>query len=212
MPRLPKAKDGTPLTNHGLKVDFSFWSAKKTTRWKLQRRLFVKDPWAILLEAAYRHEPALPKPKADECLSYLEQAEEYFNAAMQGRALGVKPVRLYYSLLNLAKCLILVRNPTLDMAQARHGLVATPKGRATLGDQFSVKKSGKYVNIFDKLMIALEGGTGASFKRSRSVIYCLRFCRVIDSGRMRAKRRSVSWQSTQLSVTQIRPKNQRGYD
>lgn len=124
----------------------------------------VKDPWAILLEAVYRHEPALPKPKAGECLSYLEQAEEYFNAAMQGRALGVKPVLLYYSLLNPAKCLILVRNPTLDMAQARHGLVATPKGRATLGDEILVKKSGKYVNIFDKLMIALEGGAGASFK------------------------------------------------
>jgi hypothetical protein len=47
----------------------------------------------------------------------LEQAEEYFKAASQGGVLRVKPVLLYYSLLNLAKCVILVRNPTLDMAR-----------------------------------------------------------------------------------------------
>jgi hypothetical protein len=162
MPKLPQAKSGTPLRFQGLNVDYSFWPAKKTTRWKLQPRLFVKDPWAILFEAVYRHKPALADTKVQECLSYLEQAEDYFKAAQQGNVVRVKPVLLYYSLLNLAKCVILVRNPTLDMARARHGLVTAPQAKSTLGDRISVKNSARFVNVFDKLMIALEGGTTAS--------------------------------------------------
>lgn len=39
-------------------MEYSFWSATKTKRWTLQRRLYAKDPWAILFEAVYRHKPA----------------------------------------------------------------------------------------------------------------------------------------------------------
>ena len=44
-----------------------------------------------------------PRPRTDEALSYLDWAEEYFNAGTRSR-MGVKPVLLYYSVLNLAKC------------------------------------------------------------------------------------------------------------
>ena len=84
----------------------------------------MKDPWAILFEAVYRSN--LAKPKVSEALSYLDQAEDYFNAGSQGWRLNVKLVLLYYSMLNLAKCLLIVRSPTLDMTQARHGLSAAP--------------------------------------------------------------------------------------
>jgi hypothetical protein len=95
-------------------------------------------------------------------LSYLGQAEEYFNAAAQLERMDVKPVLLYYSLMNLAKCLIAVRNPALEMSLARHGLSAKPKGRAILGDRITVKKSLTYVNVFEELMKATEAH-GAAF-------------------------------------------------
>jgi len=70
----------------------------------------------------------------------------------------VKPVLVYYSMLNLAKCLLKIRTPTLDMSQARHGLTVRHKvGWAVLGDRISVKSSTSYINVFDDLMRALEG-------------------------------------------------------
>ncbi len=107
MARPMLARDGERLRVNGLEVTYSLWPARRTTRWKLQRRLYVKDPWAILFEAVYRSK--LPKRKIREALSYLEQAEDYFNAGSQGWRLNVKPVLLYYSMLNLAKCLLMLR-------------------------------------------------------------------------------------------------------
>ena len=140
-----------------LTVPYSFWPARKTTRWRLQRRLYVRDPWAILIEAVYRSE-GLSRRDKDEALAYIEQAEEYFNAGTQGGRRSVKPLLLYYSMLNLAKCFIKTRKPSLDMSRARHGLSVEHKGEwAVLGDIISVKSSTKYVNVFEELMRALEG-------------------------------------------------------
>ena len=111
----------------------------------------------MLNEAVYRAKGCKGKNR-EEALAYIEQAEEYFNAGTEGKRPAVKPVLLYYSMLNLAKCLIKVREPTLDMAQARHGLTARHSGGwAILGDRISVKGSTIYVNIFEQLMQKLEG-------------------------------------------------------
>jgi hypothetical protein len=155
MARLRTERQGKSLRVGGLAVSYSLWPARKTTRWKLQRRLYVRDPWAILFEAVYRSK--LPKVRINETLSYLEQAEDYFNAGNQGWRLNVKPVLLYYSMLNLAKSILVVRNSSLDMAQARHGLVAVPQGRAILGDLISLRTSQRYVNVFSELIQSLEG-------------------------------------------------------
>ncbi len=155
MPRLRQAREGEPLRARGLEVGYSLWPAQKTKRWALQRLLYVKDPWAILFEAVYRSK--IPKAKVHDALAYLDQAEDYFNAGSQGWRLNVKPVLLYYSMLNLAKCLLIVRNPSLDMARARHGLVATLQRNAILGDRICVKSSANYVNVFGELMRTLEG-------------------------------------------------------
>jgi hypothetical protein len=159
MAKLKGARKGEPLRVRDLTVPYSFWPARKSTRWKLQRRLYVRDPWAILNEAVYRSKGVKHKDR-DEALAYIEQAEEYFNAGTQGERPAVKPVLLYYSMLNLAKCLIKIRAPELDMSQARHGLsVKHGPGWAILGDQVSVKSSTKFVNIFGELMKSLEGAS-----------------------------------------------------
>jgi hypothetical protein len=138
-------------------VPYSFWPARKTTRWKLQRRLYVRDPWAVLNEAVYRTKGCKGRNR-DEALAYIEQAEEYFNAGIEGKRRAVKPLLLYYSMMNLAKCLIKVRNPALDMSRAYHGLsVRHSAGWAVLGDRVSVKSSNKSVNVFERLMKELEG-------------------------------------------------------
>jgi hypothetical protein len=156
MGRLQALRIGEPLRVREQTVGYSFWPARKTTRWKLQRRLYVRDPWAILNEAVYRSKGLTVKDR-DEALSYIEQAEEYFNGGVQGGR-SVKPVLLYYSMLNLAKCLIKTRKPALDMSQARHGLTVTHRGDwAVLGDKVSAKSSSRYVNVFEELMRELEG-------------------------------------------------------
>ncbi len=134
MPRLRPGRTGKPIATSGIVVPFSFWPAKQGTRWKLQRRLYVKEPWATLFEAVYRSR--IPKSRVTEALSYLDQSEEYFNAGTQaGGRMSVKPVLLYYSVLNLAKSLLAVRKPNLDLSHAYHGISAARTGQwALLGD------------------------------------------------------------------------------
>src|SRR5712692_1244320 len=99
MARLQRAREGEPLRVRGLAVPYSFWPARKTTRWKMQRRLYVRDPWAVLNEAVYRAEGCKGKNR-EAALAYIEQAEEYFNTGTEGKRPAVKPVLLYYSMLN----------------------------------------------------------------------------------------------------------------
>jgi hypothetical protein len=157
MARLRASSIGEPLTTNGIVVPFSFWPAKLARRWKLQRRLYVRDPWATLFKAVYRSDTL--KRRVDEALSYLDQAEEYFNAGTQiGGRISVKPVLLYYSVLNLAKCLLAVRMPSLDLSHAYHGVSASRIGkRAILGDEIKVKTSSTSVNVFGEAMKLLEG-------------------------------------------------------
>jgi len=159
MAKLKSPRPGERLRVRGLAVPYSFWPARKTTRWKMQRRLYVRDPWAILNEAVYRTKGCKGKDR-DEALAYIEQAEEYFNAGIEGKRPAVKPVLLYYSMLNLAKCLIKVRNPSLDMSHAFHGLsVSHATGWAVLGDRVAVKSSTANVNVFERLLKQLEGSS-----------------------------------------------------
>ena len=155
MPHAPKT--GEEITTNNALIPFSFWPAIRSTRWALQRRLYVRDPWATLFEAVYRS--PISKTRTDEALSYLDQAEEFYNAGTQvGGRMSVRPLLLYYSILNLSKCLIAVRNPTLDLSHARHGLTATrPRPRAILGDEIGIRTSSNYVNIFSELMTILDG-------------------------------------------------------
>lgn len=157
MPRLRIPKDGEEITTSNAVIPFSFWPAIRSTRWALQRRLYVRDPWATLFEAVYR--APVSKARTDEALSYLDQAEEFYKAGTQvGGRMSVRPLLLYYSILNLSKCLIAVRNPSLDLSHARHGLTATrPRPRAILGDEVGIRTSPSHVNIFSELMTILDG-------------------------------------------------------
>ena len=142
----------------GSRIPYSFWPAKLGKRWTLQRRLYVKNPWATLCEAVYRAH--IPEKRSQEALSYLDQAEEYFIAGTQSESvIRVKPAfLLYYSVLNLSKCMLAVSLPGLDLSSAQHGLSATHTGgRATSGDEIKVKTSATRVNIFGEAIKLLNG-------------------------------------------------------
>ncbi len=157
MSNLQAPRKGERITSTGIVLPYSFWPARFGKRWTLQRRLYVKDPWATLSEAVYRSKAA--KPRIREALSYLAQAEEYFNAGTQsGLRIDVKPVLLYYSVLNLAKSLLAIRVPTLDLSHAYHGLTAVRTGKwALLGDEIKVITSATKVNVFAEVMRLLNG-------------------------------------------------------
>ena len=157
MAKLRSPREGEPLSTNGSLIPFSFWPARRSTRWAVQRRLYVKDPWATLFEAVYRSD--IHQRRITEALSYLDQAEAYFAAGTEvGGRISVKPLLLYYSVLNLAKCMIAARAPELDLSQAFHGLIATrAHKRAILGDQVKIKTSETKVNIFGELMTRLDG-------------------------------------------------------
>jgi hypothetical protein len=157
MPRLRSQREGEELTTNGKLIPFSFWPATRSTRWALQRRLYVRDPWATLFEAVYRS--TIPKRRIDEALSYLDQAEEFYTAGTQvGGRMSVKPLLLYYAILNLSKCMIAVRKTGLDLSHAQHGLTATrPHPRAILGDAVGIRTTPPRVNIFSELMTILDG-------------------------------------------------------
>jgi hypothetical protein len=157
MPRPKPPRQGEPLSTNGILVPYSFWPTLHTTRWKLQRRLYVRDPWATLNEAVYRAE--IRKSRIKEALSYIEQAEEYFYVGTQtSTGISVKPILLYYSLMNLAKSMLAVRNPGIDLSHAYHGLSATRKGEwAILGDGIRVQSSPNRVNVFGAMFQLLHG-------------------------------------------------------
>lgn len=157
MPRPRVQRSGEELPTKGAIIPYSFWPAVRSKRWALQRRLYVKDPWATLFEAVYRSE--IPGPRTHEALSYLNQAESYYNAGTEARGrMSVRPLLLYYSIMNLAKCMIAARNTGLDLSHARHGLTAIrPKPRAILGDEIGIKTSHTNVNVFSELMTIVDG-------------------------------------------------------
>ena len=154
-PRLQRS--GEELSTKGATIPYSFWPAIRSKRWALQRRLYVKDPWATLFEAVYRSD--ISEARNREALSYLDQAEAYYNAGTEARGrMSVRPLLLYYSIMNLAKCMIAARNPALDLSHAYHGLTATrPKPRAMLGDVIGIKTSHTNVNVFSELMTIIDG-------------------------------------------------------
>ena len=98
---------------------FSFFPTYQgTTREGVHSTLFVTDPWNII-----RHnvEKILDVPTKIQALAFMRQARDFFNAAQDSDVNAAKPLLLYYSFLNIAKCLIAKKNGS-PLGAVRHGL------------------------------------------------------------------------------------------
>ena len=83
-----------------------------------QPRVVTSDVWAFLRHKAVS---SLPKEKQKEAVAFIEQAFEFFEAAANPR-IGSRPLLYYYSFLNLAKVLLLIRKVRLPL-KLGHGIL-----------------------------------------------------------------------------------------
>jgi hypothetical protein len=130
--RQAKFRNGDLLRDRRETVAYGRNTVTRTgSRFTLQHRLFVNDPWELIAEAIAR---ALPAGRMrDVTQSFRRQAEDYFQAATVGRELAVRPVLLYYAFLNLAKAYAVVKgNHQLTTKKAYHGIssFSPPSGTA----------------------------------------------------------------------------------
>jgi hypothetical protein len=118
--KLPNPRVGVPVNVSGRAIGFSLWPLQKAPGgYALSRKLFVSDPWPVMRHAILE---VGQRSARDAGLAFLEQAQDFFGAATRAHTSASKPLLLYYSFLNLAKALVLVRTPALDLDRAKHGL------------------------------------------------------------------------------------------
>jgi YaaC-like Protein len=144
-------------------ISFSFWPmGRSTRRYGLRPHVFATDPWTIISSSVQHRCPAGVRQTA---LAFIEQAEDFFRAAMNANAHAAKPLLLYYCFMNVAKAYILTVGQRNNVDRARHGLSEQlgPGGKE-LSDAFleAFAATPNSVNVFDELQIALTGhGLGA---------------------------------------------------
>lgn len=80
--------------------------------------LFATEPWNIIQHNLEKLRDANARRQA---LAFLVQSRDFFTAAQNSDVSAAKPLLLYYSFLNLAKCLTVRRNGAA-LGVVRHGL------------------------------------------------------------------------------------------
>lgn len=117
---LPAASDGEDVVVRQKRVPFSFWPTYKFSRREgLQWTLFVSDPWFQIETTLKNMED---KGAYDEAYAFLIQARDFYRAATNSDISAAKPLLLYYSFLNLAKCLATYRADSNLGANVKHGI------------------------------------------------------------------------------------------
>jgi hypothetical protein len=149
-----------------------------------QPRIVTADVWAFLRYAAASR---LAREDERAAVAFIEQAFEFFEAAANPR-IGSRPLLYYYSFLNLAKVLLLIRRVKLSVAP-KHGL-SDPKENVRKRLQLSgqgvrfLKAGRDHSELFPEFAKAL--GTEIKSVREMKVIALLRqipgihrtFCKV----------------------------------
>ena len=98
---------------------FSFYPTYQgATREGLHSTLFATQPWNII---GHELEKIADANAQRQALAYSNQARDFFSAAQSSDVDAAKPLLLYYSFLNLAKCLVVKKRGTA-LGEVRHGL------------------------------------------------------------------------------------------
>lgn len=117
--KLQDARAGEVVHIRQRPASFSFFPTYQgSKREKLHSTLFATEPWHIV-----RHElEKIGDPTAQrQALAFLAQARDFFTAAESSDVSAAKPLLLYYSFLNLAKCLV-VKKRGAALGTVNHGL------------------------------------------------------------------------------------------
>lgn len=129
MSQLPWAREGESLEINGDKPPFSLWLVAGAPKPKLQYRIFSADPWPVIADAI---EHRCPKNLKEVAFAFQDQAEDFYQSALDGR-IHAKPLLIYYGMLNLAKSLILTENIAPKDYRPHHGLSEDAKLREIQG-------------------------------------------------------------------------------
>ncbi|MBR7653467.1 hypothetical protein KCX83_14175 [Brucella oryzae] len=100
-------------------VAFSFFPTYQgAKREGLHSTLFATQPWNII---GHELEKIIDPTARRQALAFSNQARDFFTAAQSSDINAAKPLLLYYSFLNLAKCLVVKKHGTA-LNVVKHGL------------------------------------------------------------------------------------------
>lgn len=155
----PAARAGKTLKVKGRPIPFSIYPVKKTTRrFGLQSKVFATSPWGVMKQVI---ENDLVGPAKEQAVSFLEQAQNFYDIAATSHLSPTKPLLFYYSFLNLTKALVLVKKIQTSYGRAMHGLSeSTTAGGAEFHDSvITVMWNGTNPRLFNDLKQAITGKT-----------------------------------------------------
>ena len=140
-------------------MPFSIYPVARTTRrFGLHSRIFASSPWAVMTQVV---ENSLNGDPHDQARAFLSQAKNFYDIAQSSHLSPTKPLLFYYSFLNLAKSLALVKGVETGYEKAVHGLSEkTPQGSNEFLDSEIVvqwRHSNPSPRIYNDLKRALGG-------------------------------------------------------
>ena len=120
--RVQQPRSGKVVHIKGRPVAFSFFPTYKgKKREGLHSTLFATDPWNIIHRRIEEHKDASVRKQS---LAFQAQARDFFVAAQNSDISAAKPLLLYYSFLNLAKCFSVWKKSSI-LERVKHGLSET---------------------------------------------------------------------------------------
>ena len=112
--RYRRRRDGQSVTVRGMIVPYTFWPDSYVDH----GRVITSDPWRCL--SVHIHQNVATTSKKNRALAFLEQAEDFYQAAASPR-IGSRPLLHYYSFMNLVKAFLVVKKG-LKLERSIHGL------------------------------------------------------------------------------------------
>jgi hypothetical protein len=145
----PSERVGSSLRISGQRINFSPWPTKRGGRgYVLQPEVLSNAPWDVI-EYAIKGKYGSRSSNRKVCLSFLEQAKAFYFAS-ETYDEAARPLLLYYSFLNLAKCFIQYTGTQPDLDNAQHGLWERRGKRAFFGSTVhAARTSTRNKNVFD---------------------------------------------------------------
>lgn len=117
--RLFDARVGEPVQISRRPVPFSFFPTYKRRRDGVSSTLFVTNPWNIIRSSI---ENISNSSAQEQSIVFFDQAHDFFIAAKNADVSAAKPLLLYYSFLNLAKCFIVQKRGHAFRDKSKHGI------------------------------------------------------------------------------------------
>lgn len=118
--KLREARNGREIHIKHRPVPFSFFPTyHRERREGVNSTLFVTNPWNIICESIENIPNDIVRKRS---LAFFNQARDFFTAAQNADINAAKPLLLYYSFLNLAKCFIIQKRKHPFNDSPRHGL------------------------------------------------------------------------------------------